>query len=339
MAVFVLCAALLALGAIAFVLRPLWRSKPLPAAALGATLLLAATAIYGLIGTPAALEPAARAAPATMADAIAELEAELKRDPRQVEGWRLLARAYREQQRPADARGAFARVAALAPDDDDAQVEYAEARALADPQRRFDEEAVASLQRVLQRAPQHQRARWFLGIAQRQAGDPAAAAHTWEPLLSLVDAATAASLRPQIDAARAAAGLAPLPAAETPGPAAPGANALTVKVSLDPDFASRVRLRGDASVFVIARMPGGPPMPVAVEKHALREVPLTATLDDADGPMPTQKLSALKEVEVVARLSASGNAMRQEGDIESNPVRVSLPAKGPVELVLGAAAD
>ena len=113
------------------------------------------------------------------------------------------------------------------------------------------------------------------------------------------------------------------------------ASGLQVKVALDPAFAARVRLRGDASVFVIARVPGGPPMPVAAEKHSLQDLPLTLTLDDSDSPMPTQKLSALKEVELVARLSASGNAMRQEGDLESAPVRVTLPARAPVELVLG----
>jgi len=106
-------------------------------------------------------------------------------------------------------------------------------------------------------------------------------------------------------------------------------------VKLDPGFASRVRLRGDAQVFVIAREPGGAPMPVAVEKHAISELPFIATLDDGDSPMPTRKLSQLREVELVARLSASGNAMPQDGDIDSAPVRVALPAKGPVELVIG----
>jgi cytochrome c-type biogenesis protein CcmH len=89
-------------------------------------------------------------------------------------------------------------------------------------------------------------------------------------------------------------------------------------------------------VFVIARQPGGPPMPVAVERHALSELPLTAQLDDGDSPMPTLKLSQLGEVELVARLSASGEAMKQDGDIESKPVRITLPAKAPVELVIGA---
>jgi len=288
--------------------------------------------LYRIVGTPAGLSAPAREQPETLAEAIAGLEADLERDPRQVDGWRLLGRAYAEEGQPARARDAHARAAALAPHDDDVQVEYAESRALADPGRRFDADAVARLRRVLARSPAHQRARWFLGIAQRQAGDDAAAAETWTPLLAQVDARTAASLRPQLDAARKAAGLPPLPAVES----APAPHAITVKVALDPDFAARVRLRGDASIFVIARVPGGPPMPVAVEKHALQALPLEVVLDDGDSPMPTQKLSALKEVELVARLSASGNAMRQEGDLESAPVRLALPAKAPVELVIGA---
>jgi cytochrome c-type biogenesis protein CcmH len=88
-------------------------------------------------------------------------------------------------------------------------------------------------------------------------------------------------------------------------------------------------------VFVIARVPGGPPMPVAVQKHALAELPLQVTLDDADSPMPTQPLSAHPEVEVFARLSASGQANRQDGDVDSPIVRVRLPHAGPVPLVIG----
>ena len=109
-------------------------------------------------------------------------------------------------------------------------------------------------------------------------------------------------LRAQIDEARKAAGLKPLP------PAAPVAasSGLRVRVALDPDLAARARLRGDATVFVIARAAGGPPMPVAVERHTLQDLPLDITLDDGDSPMPTQKLSAMREVEVLARISASG---------------------------------
>lgn len=336
MAIFLAIAIALTLAVLAIVLQPLWRARPLSAVAFVTSLAMLTGLLYWLIGTPSAFEPAQRMAAAESLDAaIARIEADLQQKPGQPEAWQLLGRAYAAQQQPTKARDAYARAARLDAGNADLQVEYAQSRALADPRRRFDAEAIALLERVLQGNPQHQRARWFLGIAQRQSGRAAEAARTWEPLLAQIDARTAASLRPQIDAARKDAGLPPLPAPPAPTDAATGANTVTVKVALDPDFAARVRLRGDASVFVIARIPGGPPMPVAVEKRSLQELPLTLTLDDADSPMPTRKLSALKEVEVIARLSASGNAMRQAGDVESAPVRVALPADALVELSIG----
>ena len=76
-------------------------------------------------------------------------------------------------------------------------------------------------------------------------------------------------------------------------------------------------------------------MPVAVEKRNVSELPFTASLDDGDSPMPTLKLSQRQEVVLIARLSQSGIADKQDGDIESKPVRVTLPATKPVELVIG----
>ena len=329
MGAFLALAALLALATLALVLAPLWRRQRRLAAAISAFAIGAAIGLYALLGTPAALDPAMREAPRTLDDAIARLQDELQRNPAQPDGWRLLGRALAGQGNLAESRDAFARAATLRPDDADVLAEAAEARAKADPQHRFDQQAVAMLEHALQRDPKHQRSRWFLGIAKRQSGDATGAAAMWEPLLAEVDATTAAALRPQLDAARKDAGMPPLP------PPAPTPGALAVAVKLDPGFASRVRLRGDAQVFVIAREPGGAAMPVAVEKHAISELPFTATLDDDDSPMPTRKLSQLREVELVARLSASGNAMPQDGDVESAPVRVALPAKGPVELVIG----
>ena len=331
MAVFVAIAALLCIATVAVLLRPLWRDARGVALGIGVVMLVSTGLLYMLVGTPRALDGIAQQTPQTLGDAIVQLEAELQRDPRQVEGWRLLGQAYQREGKAAQSRDAFAKAAALLPDNPDLLTEAAQARALADEKRLFDPQAVDLLKRAIANESTHQRARWFLGIAQRQAGDNAAAAATWEPLLAQVDAATAASLRKEIDAARKDAGLPALAAT----PATTGAGALEVKVALDPEFAARVRLRGDATVFVIARAPDGPPMPVAAEKRSVSELPFTATLDDGDSPMPTRKLSAMKEVLLVARLSESGIANRQDGDIESKPVRVVLPATKPVELVIG----
>lgn len=338
MAVFIAIAGLLCIATLAMLLRPLWRDARGVAVGIGVVILASTGLLYMLVGTPRALDGTAQQTPRTLGDAIVQLEAELQRDPRQAEGWRLLGQAYQREGKAAQARDAYAKAVALLPDDADLLAEAAQVRALAHPQRLFDGEAVALLKRALAKDPSHQRARWFRGIAQRQAGDDAGAAATWEPLLAQVDAATAASLRKEIDAARKDAGLpalaaAPAPAAETAAETAAGS--LVVQVSLDPAFAARVRLRGDATVFVIARAPDGPPMPVAVEKHTLSELPFTATLDDGDSPMPTLKLSQLKEVLLVARLSESGIANKQEGDIESKPVRVTLPATKPAQLLIG----
>ena len=329
MTLFLVISALLTLAVLAGLLRPLWRGARGVALGIGLVVLGSTALLYPIVGTPLALDAGNLKAPETLGDAVAQLEAELQRDPRQPEGWRLLAQAYQRQDQATKARDAYAKAVELGPENAGLLAEAAQSRAVASANRLFDPEAVVMLQRALQLEPDHQRARWFLGIAQRQSGDEAAAAATWEPLLAKVDAATAASLRKEIDNARIAAGMAPLPAAVA------AANALRVKVSLDPEFAARVRLRGDASVFVIARKPGGPPMPVAVEKRGVSELPFTATLDDGDSPMPTSTLSQLGEVELVARLSESGEGDRQDGDIESKSVRVKLPARAPVELVIG----
>ncbi|WP_449284284.1 tetratricopeptide repeat protein [Lysobacter cavernae] len=330
---FVIASAALALLVLAYVLRPLWRTRPLAGFGAVAGLVLATGLLYLVVGTPNALDPAQRQAPQTLDDAISQLEAELKRDPNQVEGWRLLGRAYLAEGRTGEARDALAKAIKLTPDDPDLLAEAAETRALAADARQFDSEAVAMLRHALQQQPLHQRARWFLGIAQRQAQQPAEAAKTWEPLLAVVNGKTATSLREQINSARREAGLPPLP------PAAPSASSasttatagIKVKVSLAPALAAQ--LPANASLFVIARQPDGPPMPVAVEKLPARGFPLEVTLDDGDSPMPTMKLSQLDRVEVLARVSASGNAMPQAGDLET----VAKPAgkdSGVIELVI-----
>ncbi len=312
---------------LAFVLRPLWRpSRPL-AIALGGSGAFIAIALYWLLGTPLALDPAMRRAPATLDEAATQLQARLARDPANAEAWRVLARIRAAEGDYPKAADAAARAATLSPNEPDVLVAAAEARAMAAPEHRFDAQGLAWLDAAIKRNPRHQRALWFKGIAQRQEGHDADAVVTWETLLPLVDAKASAVLAPQIDAAREAAKLPP----RAPDAGAPSSKGLQVRVTLASGFDAS-GLDPSTPVFVIARQAGGPPMPVAVEKHTLAELPLTVTLDDGDGPMPTVRLSSAKSVEVLARISRSGSAARGDGDIETAPVRIDLPARTPVDL-------
>ena len=327
-ALFISLAGLLALLTLGTALRPLWRPSRNSVLAAMVLLSLATLALYRLVGTPAALHAVAqtRAEPHTLDEAIAQLRDALRRNPDQVEGWLLLGRSLASQHQVTEARDAFSHALELAPDQPDVLVAAAQSRMLAAPGQPADATAVAQLERALVLQPTHQRARWFLGVAQRQAGQPAQAARTWQPLLSEVDAGTRASLLEQINLARHDAGQAPLNAT------APTAATLTVKVALDPRLMARVSRT--ASVFVIARTPTASPMPVAVKKLSVQALPLTVTLDDGDNPMPTRTLSSSSEIELIARLSTNGDALPQDGGLESAPVRVKLPASTPVKLLI-----
>lgn len=328
MTTFIAIAGLLGLIVFALLLRPLWQQARSVALGVGVLALATSGLLYQLAGTPRALDPAVVRGPQTLAEGIAQLEAALREHPDQTEGWMLLAQAYQSEGRLAQARDALGKAAALAPNNPDILVEAAQARANADPQRHFDARAVALLQAALNANPAHQRARWFLGVTQRQNGQNAQAAATWAPLLDQVDARTASSLRDQVNLARAAAGQPPLPA---PAAAKP---LLTAQVSLDPALARR--LPAGASVFLIARQPSGSPIPVAAQRHPAASLPFTAHLGDADSPMPTLKLSQVSEVELQARISLDGSATADPNAPASKPVRVRLPATAPVTLVIGA---
>lgn len=336
-AVFLSLAALLAATAGGIMLWPLLRAgKRAIWGTLVASMVVATVGLYLWLGTPAALQPRDAEAPQSLEQAVEQLRAVLDEHPERAEGWVLLARSQLELGRMADAAGSFERALKLEPDQPELLIEAAQARARAHPKMLFDDTGLQWLQHAREVAPDNQRAIWLIGIVQRQRGQDEAAVRTWEGLLPRLEPNAATALREQIDAARADAGLPP----STPATAAPAAagnadgHAITVRVTLAPALQARVAAGKDI-LFVIARVPGGPPMPVAVERHPAQAGPLTVTLDDADSPMPTQKLSALGEVEVFARLSASGNAMRQEGDVESTPVKVSLPTEGTLEIVLG----
>lgn len=303
-------------------------TRPSRALALGlaVALPLLAFAMYREIGEPRALDPKAlvsaaaeMAAAPDLATAVKGLEARLAGQPDDAEGLRLLARGYQQLQRFGDARDALAKVRALAPDDLDVQVEYAEALALASDTRRFEGEAEALLADALGKQPDHQRALWLSGIAAVQREDKAAALAHWQRLLPLLppDSNVHRAVAEQI---RGLGGDVPEPAAAPTSPApadaiAAGGTALRVSVRIADALTSRVA--PSDTVYVFARAAEGPKMPLAIQRFAASELPKEVLLDDSMGMMPTLKLSQVPRIVLGARISKSGNATPQAGDFET----------------------
>ena len=316
----------LLLIAYAWLLPPLWKQARGTALVIVLALPLALGLLYARIGNRDALDPAKRETAPTLDQTVDALAMHMRSQPDNLEGWVLLGRSRKEQERYGDAHAAFAQALKLAPHDPDLMVELAEVMALEDTAHRVQGHALELLQQALNIDPRNQRALWFLGISQYQQQRYADAAATWQPLLQLVAPQTQPALRKQINQARALAGLAPLPDIAA-GPA-------LLSVRVDIAAALKAKLSPTDVLFVLARQPGGPPMPLAVKRMPAKDFPITVTLADADGPMPTMRLSQQKTVDVLARVSKSGDALPQPGDFEAHAKSTDVGAKSQTDIVI-----
>ena len=95
------------------------------------------------------------------------------------------------------------------------------------------------------------------------------------------------------------------------GETASGAQ-ISPAVDISPEL--RARSRPDQAVFIYAKAMQGPPMPLAVKRLSVADLPVSLTLSDADAMMPTMTLSTFPRVVVGARVSSSGTANAQPGD-------------------------
>lgn len=318
-----------------------------------------AIVLYSLNGDPRALDPtrlvasadqdptAGEAAGQTvdMDQAIAGLVAKLEANPDNANGWALLGRAYQATGKFAESRDALKRAYDLEPDNHDLTVEYAQALALSGEGRRISGKSRELIEGVLKADPGHQRALWLIGISDYQAGDYNAAITAWNQLLPGLppDSDIAKSVREQIaDAQRlggtvaiadvAAAPTAPAQATGKESASPVAGAALTVNVSLDPSL--RDRLDPTATLFVFARAENGPPMPLAIQRLSAATLPVTVTLDDSMGMLPSMKLSMFPKVVVGARVSRSGNALAQSGDLQVLANGIDIARKQPLDLVI-----
>ena len=82
------------------------------------------------------------------------------------------------------------------------------------------------------------------------------------------------------------------------------------------------------TVFVVARAADGRGMPLALQRVQVKDLPWAFTLDDRSAMAPQARLSGAQTVVVTARVSKSGNAMPQPGDLVGTSGPVAVGASG-----------
>jgi cytochrome c-type biogenesis protein CcmH len=317
-----------------------------------AFMLAIATGGYLLVGTPDALQagPDSRQALAG-ADAVAPSEAasgahaltaqqitamvaqlvdRLKTNPDDAQGWMMLARSQVALGQHAQALDAFARAERLRPDDASLLADHADALAMTQ-QRSLEGPPAALIKRALEIDPHDNKALALAGTAAFDRKDYKAAVRYWETLAQVepADGPFADQVRSGIAEARQLAGMPPPRPASAAAPAevdASGAATVTGTVTLAPGLAGSAS--PDDVLFVFARAPDGPRMPVAILRKRVKDLPLSFTLDDSLAMSPATNLSSVSQVIVGARISRTGNAMAQDGDLQGQGTAVAVGAAG-----------
>lgn len=273
---------------------------------------LCAAALYFAVGNPGAIE-----SPAVQVETLVErLAAHLRENPDDAAGWKLLGRSYTSLERFPEAADAYAKAAVRTPRDAQLLADFAEALAMARG-RSLEGEPEQLIARALELEPANIKALALAGTAAFARRDYAAAAAQWEKILPLVPAGSedARSLQASIDEAKGLAGRRPLR----------GKVSLSAKV--------KAKASPDDTVFIFARAAEGPPMPLAVLRKRVRDLPLEFALDDSMAMAPNLRLSGFPRVVVAARISRSGDATPRPGDLQGSSAPVANDAGGVTILI------
>lgn len=280
-----------------------------------------------------------------MDELVKGLAAKLEQNPENLAGWVMLGRSYLSLGQADKALNAYERAYKLAPENPEVLLAYAQAL-VKTGQDGLTGRPAELITKAYQQAPSDQTALWMMGLLSFERQEFAETVQYWEQLAAQIPPGgpDAQQITEYIEQARsrvapgaaqatakqaspAAVSQAAQPVATSAATelaaqaAAPAGTAVTVKVSLDPALASQVE--PEDRVFVFARALNGPPMPLAAVSKQVRDLPLQLTLDDSMAMMPQMKLSAFPQVVVGARVSKTGNAMPQSGDLqgEVSPVK------------------
>ena len=323
------------------------------AVVIGVLIPIVAVTLYNLLGSgEAGLNPQ-EAKPQVQAEAhdgnsieeqISNLQKQLQSNPDDIESWAMLARSYYFMKKYSEASKAFERASSMTQESNPILLaDYADALAMANS-RNMSGRPYELVKKALTIDPANQKALWLAGTASYQAQDFPKTLEYWKRLLQVFPKGSENYIQMQknigemqqklglpIDADIVAA--ANDSATNTSGTSA---SANGVKVTGVVTLADALALNAsiDDTLFVFARAATGPRMPLAILRKQVKDLPLTFMLDDSMAMRPGMEISNFQEIIIGARISKSGNAMPQSGDMSGSFGPVNIGDASGVEIII-----
>lgn len=254
-----------------------------------------------------------QAMPPSLDEGLKKLKARLQADPDNVDDWVLLGRTYMATNQMEKALETFRHAMELAPANPEVKLFYAESLAHSHGNR-LEGEPKKLIMTVLEQHPENTHALWLAGMTALQENKPGEVQRYWTQLLDQLPEGS--EKRQQLVAMLNKLGITTSGGGSSSQQAQATAPSVAVRVtiSLSPELNGRAK--PDDPVYIFARAAKGPPMPLAIVRKQVKDLPISVTLDDTQAMMPQMKLSNFDQVVVGARVAKSGNAKGAPGDLE-----------------------
>ncbi|MGZ4990391.1 MAG: c-type cytochrome biogenesis protein CcmI [Methylobacter sp.] len=263
----------------------------------------------------------------SMVEGLAE---RLQKQPDDALGWTMLGRSYKYLQEYPKAVVAFEHAYKLIGDKPEIMLLYADALAFANNEQMAGKPAELVF-KALAMEPNNVTGLWLGGMAKAQTGDFVAAMDLWQKLEAQLPPGSEAQQEIQGLLAKLATQIPESVGAQAESKPATAAS-IEVQVSLAPELQQSAS--PNDTVFIYAQALSGPKMPLAIVRKQVSELPLTVSLTDAMAMMPTMKLSSFEQVKLLARISKSGDAMQQPGDLIGVIEQAALTDKSLQKIVI-----
>ncbi len=284
---------------------------------------------FDLADFRAAEEKQRRAAP-EIEEMIDRLAERLKKDPDDLKGWMLLGRSYQQTEQYDKAADAYAHALKLEPENLDVKAFYAEALGQS-LNGNFAGEPAQIAAEILAKNPKHRNALWLAGAGAAQSGDAGKAIAYLETLRAEFPKGSPDEqfIGKIISQVKGEAGQ-----AEAPSGPLTGEPKKSIRVKVGLAAALRREAAPEDTVFIFARAASGPPMPLAIVRKKVKDLPVEVTLDDSMGMVQGMNLSAFDRVVIGARVSKAGQAMPHAGDLQglSQPTEIENGGSYSVEI-------